>query len=207
MTAQEELDTKEILLKKAIEIFSLKGFDGATVKDLAEAAGVNVSLVSYYFGGKEGLYNACVAKFGQEKLQFLEQVLTPAESIADFKAKTKIWITQFLSWAIEESDKVRMIHREMDCGLPHMKEAFQGTFMKTFLHIKTFISESQSKGFIRAELDPQEIAALIQGVLMQSIRIDPMRAQYFGASIRDEQFRKHHIEQILEIVFGGMINE
>ncbi|MCM0605884.1 MAG: TetR family transcriptional regulator [Xanthomonadaceae bacterium] len=207
MTAQEELDTKELLLQKAIEIFSVKGFDGATVKDLAEAAGVNVSLVSYYFGGKEGLYNACISKFGQAKLQFLEQVLTPAESIADFKAKTKIWITQFLSWAIEESAKVRMIHREMDCGLPLMKEAFQGTFMKTFIHIRTFISDAQTKGFVRRSLDPQEIAALLQGVLMQSIRIDPIRSQFFGASIKDEQFRKHHIEQILEIVFGGMIND
>lgn len=64
MTAQEEIDTKEKLLAHAIEIFSLKGFDGTTVKDLAEAAGVNVSLISYHFGGKEALYNACINKFG-----------------------------------------------------------------------------------------------------------------------------------------------
>lgn len=205
MTAQEELDTKEQLLKQAIEIFSLKGFDGTTVKDLAEAAGVNVSLISYYFGGKEGLYNACFQKFGQQKLAFLEQVLTPAESAADFKAKTKIWISQFMSWGIEESAKVRMIHREMDCGLPLMKEAFQETFMKTFLHIKTFIADAQKHGFVNPALDPQEIAALLQGSLMQSIRIDPIREKFFGASIKDETFRKHHIEQLLEIVFGGIV--
>src|SRR3954465_12914364 len=33
-----------------------KGFAGARVSDIADRAGVNKQLISYYFGGKEGLY-------------------------------------------------------------------------------------------------------------------------------------------------------
>lgn len=112
-----------------------------------------------------------------------------------------------MSWAIEESAKVRMIHREMDCGLPLMKQAFQDTFMKTFDHIRTFIADAQKKGYIRKNLDPQEIAGFIQGSLMQTARIDIIREEFLGMSIRNAEFRKHHIEQLLEIIFGGIVDE
>lgn len=209
MTAQEktEKDTKEALLASAIEIFSQKGFDGTTVKDLSEAAGVNISLVSYHFGGKEGLYNACLEKFGQGKLQTLGQILTPSESVEDFKAKVKIWVTQFAHWSVEEGAKVRMIHREMDCGLPIMKEAFRSTFIKTFELIKDFIKDAQTKKFIRSDLDHEELAGLLQGALINAVRLDPIRKEFFGKTIHDETYRKHYIDQILNIIFKGILHE
>ena len=43
------------ILHKAEELFADKGFDGATVRDIADAAGVNLAMISYYFGSKEKL--------------------------------------------------------------------------------------------------------------------------------------------------------
>ena len=50
--------TREKLLATAIDIFGRYGFDGATTRKLADAAGVNLQAIPYYFGGKEGLYIA-----------------------------------------------------------------------------------------------------------------------------------------------------
>ncbi len=36
-------------------LFSQKGFDGTSVRDIAEAAGINTAMISYYFGSKEKL--------------------------------------------------------------------------------------------------------------------------------------------------------
>ena len=47
--------TEARLKAAAIEIWSHHGFDGSSVKDIAQAADANVSLVNRYFGGKEGL--------------------------------------------------------------------------------------------------------------------------------------------------------
>lgn len=53
--------TRHKLLLAAIEVFGRLGYDGATTRALAVAAGVNLQAIPYHFGGKEGLYQAVVA--------------------------------------------------------------------------------------------------------------------------------------------------
>jgi len=48
--------TRQRILDAALSEFSEKGFAGARVRGIAERAGVNAQLISYYFGGKEGVY-------------------------------------------------------------------------------------------------------------------------------------------------------
>src|SRR5450759_1887534 len=48
--------SRQALLTAALDEFSLKGFAGARVAEIAERAGVNKQLINYYFGSKEGLY-------------------------------------------------------------------------------------------------------------------------------------------------------
>ncbi|HXV29940.1 MAG TPA: TetR family transcriptional regulator, partial [Sinorhizobium sp.] len=50
--------TRDKLLNAAIDVFGRYGFDGATTRKLADAAGVNLQAIPYYFGGKEGLFIA-----------------------------------------------------------------------------------------------------------------------------------------------------
>lgn len=46
------------LLDAALKEFAAKGFAGARVREIAARAGLNQQLISYYFGGKAGLYQA-----------------------------------------------------------------------------------------------------------------------------------------------------
>lgn len=46
------------LVMAALRVFAEKGFDGATTRDICEAAGANISAIRYYFGDKAGLYRA-----------------------------------------------------------------------------------------------------------------------------------------------------
>ena len=50
--------TREKLLNAAIDVFGRRGFDGASTRALATAAGVNLQAIPYYFGSKQGLYIA-----------------------------------------------------------------------------------------------------------------------------------------------------
>src|SRR3974377_1045109 len=57
-------DLRLRLLEAAIPIFGRYGFDGASTRMLARAAGVNLQAIPYHFGGKEGLYLAAADHIG-----------------------------------------------------------------------------------------------------------------------------------------------
>ncbi len=48
--------TRADLVEAAVEVFAAKGFEGASVREIARAANANLAAISYHFGGKEGLY-------------------------------------------------------------------------------------------------------------------------------------------------------
>lgn len=71
------LDSKEKLLVNAERLFAERGFDGVSVRDITNAAGVNCALVGYYFGGKQGLlsevYTRHCIPLNQERLRLLKE--------------------------------------------------------------------------------------------------------------------------------------
>ncbi len=46
------------LVRAGLQLFAHQGFAATTTRELAQAAGVNVAAISYYFGDKAGLYRA-----------------------------------------------------------------------------------------------------------------------------------------------------
>jgi len=63
MKKQEELNknTEQKIIDVATELFAKKGFEGASTREICKQAGANISLISYYFGGKKELYEKVVA--------------------------------------------------------------------------------------------------------------------------------------------------
>ncbi len=59
---------RQQLLAAAIELFGELGVKGATTRDIALRAGQNIAAITYYFGSKEGLYQA-VAQWIADYLQ------------------------------------------------------------------------------------------------------------------------------------------
>jgi AcrR family transcriptional regulator len=49
-------DTRAALLDAARVEFTERGFDGATVRTIAQRAGVDPAMVNHWFGGKDGLF-------------------------------------------------------------------------------------------------------------------------------------------------------
>ena len=62
MAQTKREETEASILKAARDLFSQKGFDQAGVRDIADAASVNVALVIRYFGSKEALFEQAVTR-------------------------------------------------------------------------------------------------------------------------------------------------
>ena len=76
--------SEEIILQAAHKIFKQKGFDGATVQDIATEAGTPKSMVNYYFRSKEKLFSGI---FHREFINFLSGLVTFVNSNATLKEK------------------------------------------------------------------------------------------------------------------------
>ncbi len=74
--------TREKILQAAIEEFSEHGFAGARVSSIAKRAGVNQQLISYYFDGKAGLYQA----ISQRWKEFSAERRPPDQPLGDVVA-------------------------------------------------------------------------------------------------------------------------
>jgi TetR/AcrR family transcriptional regulator, regulator of cefoperazone and chloramphenicol sensitivity len=69
------------LLEAAVRIFGEKGVKGATVRDIAKAAGQNVAAIAYYFGSKEKLYQAIIEGIVREIRHTVKDVLEQIERL------------------------------------------------------------------------------------------------------------------------------
>jgi AcrR family transcriptional regulator len=54
-------DTKALIMRAAVQQFTRLGYEGAAVRDIANAAGVNIGLIRYHFGHKADLYRDTLA--------------------------------------------------------------------------------------------------------------------------------------------------
>lgn len=64
---------RQQLIAAAVELFGELGVKGATTRDIALRAGQNIAAITYYFGSKEGLYQAVA----QWIADFLQQAFRP----------------------------------------------------------------------------------------------------------------------------------
>ena len=54
----EKNGVKETILARALELFAAKGYEGISVNELTEAAGITKPTLYYYYGSKEGVFEA-----------------------------------------------------------------------------------------------------------------------------------------------------
>ena len=75
-------DSRFQLLTVATPLFARKGLHGVSVRELARSAGVNLAMISYHFGGKDGLYAAVVEEqfaIFRQMAELSSMNITPAE--------------------------------------------------------------------------------------------------------------------------------
>ena len=60
LTKQESQATREIIFKAAARLFSEKGYNGVSMREISEYTRLSKPTIYYYFGSKEGIYSALV---------------------------------------------------------------------------------------------------------------------------------------------------
>src|SRR5699024_7926691 len=104
--------TKQKVIDAASSLFFQKGFHGTSVRDIADKAAVNVSLISYYFKNKQGLLEYAVIHYYDSFIETMEQTIEKHKEDTDLN-KCKILIHQILDFKMEYYQLTAFINREL----------------------------------------------------------------------------------------------
>ncbi len=196
--------SKEEIIKAAKIVFASKGFDGATVKDICDQAGSNVSAVSYYFGGKEELYKACLESFGLNRLAAAERVLKAPESLEDFKVRMKMFLEEFIEQHLSEPEITSILHRECTSSNKVSRELFENIFMKVFEAFHKFFEAAHKKQILKAKHDSLIAAASVFGSVVHLLRTDSIAKEHFNISLESAKHRSKVIDQLVQQTVHGL---
>lgn len=165
-TPKEDPSTKQRILEVAAKLFADHGLEGTSVRDIAKAAGLNLSLVSYYFGGKEGLYLELIRGFAMNVKSELERIVDMFET----EGSSTESIRKILTALVGNHSKIRttnphmgrILQRERFSGLPYAKEIYETTFAPVAEALVAQLVKAQKRGLIRKEINPLLIVIFLQ---------------------------------------------
>jgi len=98
------------MLDAAVEIFSERGFHGASMDDIAEHAGVSKPLLYLYLGSKEETFSACIAR----ETDRLVETLGAATAASEKDPAGRLWhgLTAFFSYVAEHRSSWIVLYQQ-----------------------------------------------------------------------------------------------
>lgn len=149
-------DAKTCLLQAAAKLFSKLGLDKTSTRDLARESKANISLISYHFGGKEGLYKEVLKEFALE----VQNTIQPR--IGEFQKNeiTKEYFVNEISFIVESMitmhekhpEICRIMSREKANGMPIMREIHEEIFYPLVQRFIQLFQSAQAKNVVRKDI-------------------------------------------------------
>lgn len=163
MSPTEKVDKRAHILAVAEQLFSENGFDGTSVRDIAQLANVNLAMISYYFGSKEKLLEALIEDRAGYTLGIIEelaknQTLTPWDKIdklVDFYVERILNNYRFHCIMSQQYNQTRS---------PEIKELIINIKLRNLEQIKKVIADGQKKKMF-CKVDTELTMASVFGTL------------------------------------------
>lgn len=115
-------EKRDQILKAALDVFSLNGFRGATVDQIAEAAGMSKPNLLYYFSGKEAIHKALLSTLLDMWLAPLREMDAAGDPIPEIRS----YIRRKLEMARDFPRESRLFANEMLQGAPRTVDMLEG---------------------------------------------------------------------------------
>jgi AcrR family transcriptional regulator len=179
--------SRRLLLDAALEEFAAKGFAGARVQEIAARAGLNKQLITYYFGGKDGLWHAL-------HQHWLEQEATFARPDLPFDAL----IAEYLHATLADPRQARVL---LWAGLAETVGADERPPVDppASEDLSDF-ERRQRDGELAADLDPGLVLLALMGAILAPIAMPQIVRRITGLDAQSAEFEARYAEQLMRIV-------
>ena len=136
-----QIEKRDLILEAALDVFSAHGFRGATVDQIAEAAGMSKPNLLYYFRGKEDIHTTLIKRLLETWLAPLREL----DDVGDPISELRSYIRRKLEMSRDFPRESRLFPNEILQGAPRVKPMLEGE-LKSLVDDKAEII----RGWIRA---------------------------------------------------------
>lgn len=154
-------DCRNRLVEVGTRLFAERGLHGVSVRELSQAAGASISMISYYFGGKEGLYRSVL----QEQFACFDQI----EEIRRQGAGPLAVLEEYLRWTILRHRNnpylLRFYTSELTNPTVYFATIVSPAIAKVIRILADVVEEGKEQGQFRRDIDAVNAALALAGMV------------------------------------------
>ena len=193
---------RQRLVEAAIALASERGFQAIGVRQIARAAGVTPGMIAYYFGGKQGLYQAMIDSIYQRLITgmraFLDQPGPAGDDPVGRLVELQISTLADTPWGPP------LIAREVLARESPLREFFADRIAKgPGVLVPQMLRREMAAGRIRDDLDPKLLMLSIVGMGMFAYLMHPVVGPALGYEL-DDDFRDRMIAHVRALLTRGL---
>jgi AcrR family transcriptional regulator len=197
----DRADARERLLDAAHELMCERGTIDVPVNEIAIRTGLNVALINYYFGGKDGLLLHLAMRHRAGYANALESLLK-----AGFTAEQKL--TLHIRGIVRAFRRVPYLQRLLHKILRDSSEEEARACGAAMIHplgafYKQIVAQSESDGSLRA-VDPMHLYITIVGACDFLYSGSASLSNGFGLHKVDDALSENYAKHLVAIVMMGL---
>ncbi|WP_043201897.1 TetR/AcrR family transcriptional regulator [Paraburkholderia acidipaludis] len=192
-------ETKRNILEVATAEFSAMGLAGARVDQIAERTHTTKRMLYYYFGSKEGLYEAVLDKVYGD-IRALEQDLHIDELDPVDGLRRLVEFT--FDYHDRHRDFVRLVTIENIHGARYLErlKTFRNRNASVIRTIEDLLARGVSAGVFRGDVDPIDLHLLISSLCFHRVSNRHTFGEAFGRDPSHPRLRARHREMVVDAV-------
>jgi TetR/AcrR family transcriptional regulator len=183
---KDKIDKKDHILDVAEKVFSELGFDGASTRTISGEAGVNMAMLNYYFGSKEGLF---LAVFNRKIISF-QNLLQNLGNDGSMTAWDKIekYIDMYAERVVNNNCFQKMLYQEMAMQRRgDLADNISAILMKNVGELHKILQEGIDNGEFNKDMDMEMVVATIYGTKNFIINAPQLTSLMLGYDIQNEK--------------------
>jgi AcrR family transcriptional regulator len=181
--------TRERILRAAVEEFGAKGYSGARTAAIAARAGVNQQLISYYFNGKQGLLDELRRRWAADEAGFRPAGASFADSVA-----------AYLDLTLDRPDWARLVIWQALGDHPGDGTDPVATQKARLGPAVSRVRRRQRDGEVTAAVDAEFVLLLAYAVTFAPVAMPHVVEALFGLDPYAPEYRRRCLDQLLTLL-------
>lgn len=200
--AQQKERTRARILECALDAFAEKGFEGATVREIAAAAGVNHGLIKYHFKDKDNLWKAAVTFLFDRMHREMET--PPEEEQLPTYEKLRAWIRRYVHYCARHPEHARIMVQESIRDSERLRWAVE-KFIKPDHESRAPLHDIYVRDDIYPNVPRYSISYSVVAVCQYLFMLAHEVKLVFGVDSRDPKIIDEHADAILNLFFDHSV--